>query len=285
MSTNYPAAKDDNTTLPNPTGSSYQSNPDHGTQHANANDAIKALETKLGIGNTSPSSTGLLLVPTGAGTTAWSQLTSAQLAATLTDETGTGSAVFANTPTLVTPKADTINEATLNNGVTVGGVNFKSGAITTANSVTNNAIATGVQTSKLTNPYKFRVYRNTAFSTINGTITLVHDGVDYDTGSNYNTTTGRFTAPIAGYYHFDAHYGNSTAGAGVFFMSIAKNGTMHTRGQRTNGIAANDYFTMGCDIKLSTSDYIEIQIFAQSSYAAEISSTMNWFSGHLISAA
>lgn len=129
MATNYPTSLDTSANLPNPTGTSFQNNPDHGQQHANANDAIKALEAKLGIGNTAPSSTGLLLVPTGPGTTAWSQLTSAQLAATLTDETGTGSAVFSNTPTLVTPKVDTINENTLNNGVTVGGVNLKAGLV------------------------------------------------------------------------------------------------------------------------------------------------------------
>lgn len=150
MATNYPTSLDNGTSLPSPTGSNTQNNPDHASQHSTANDAIKALEAKLGIGSTTPSSTGLFLIPTGAGTTAWSAITSAQLAATLSDETGTGSAVFATTPTLVTPKVDTINENTLNNGVTVAGMNIKSGVIQSASTalgsgtVSSTNLATGV---------------------------------------------------------------------------------------------------------------------------------------------
>jgi hypothetical protein len=129
MATKYPAALDDNTNLPNPAAGNFQNNPDHASQHGNANDAIKALETKAGTGASAPTA-NTLLVGTGAGTSSWSQLTSAQLLAILTDETGTGSAVFANTPVLITPKVDTINENTPGNGVTVSGVNLKSGVIT-----------------------------------------------------------------------------------------------------------------------------------------------------------
>lgn len=174
MATNYPIALDTNTNLPNPTGASFQNNPDHGQQHANANDAIKALETKLGIGNTAPSATGLLLVPTGSGTTAWSQLTSSQLAATLTDETGTGNAVFNTTPTLVTPKIDTINENTTGNGVTAGGVNMKAGVITTANAVSANAIPqNGVSGDKLATSALFLGYAQTTTNFISRSTTAV----------------------------------------------------------------------------------------------------------------
>lgn len=45
MATNFPTSVD---TLTNPTSTDGQDNPPHDTQHANANDAIEALETALG---------------------------------------------------------------------------------------------------------------------------------------------------------------------------------------------------------------------------------------------
>jgi hypothetical protein len=149
MATNYPAAKDDGTSLPSPTGTNTQNNPDHAALHSNSNAAIIAVETKVGTGAT-VAAANTLLYGTGAGTSAWQGLTSAQLASILSDETGSGSAVFATTPTLVTPKVDTINENTLNNGVTVGGVNLKGGALNTNNSVVSaNITNAAVTVSKL----------------------------------------------------------------------------------------------------------------------------------------
>lgn len=45
MSTDYPGAID---ALTNPTGTDQTTSPDHAAQHANANDAIEAIETELG---------------------------------------------------------------------------------------------------------------------------------------------------------------------------------------------------------------------------------------------
>jgi hypothetical protein len=155
MSTNYPGALDNGTSLPNPTAGSYQDTLSHAAQHGNANDSIKAIEAKLGIGASAPSSNTILL-GTGTGTSAFSQLTSAQIRAILTDPSGTGAAVFANTPTLITPKVDTINEATANNGVTVDGVVLKDGGATFTGTMVhpNNSIpAAALATSAITLGY------------------------------------------------------------------------------------------------------------------------------------
>lgn len=50
MATSYPSAID---TLVNPSSSNPLSSPSHSEQHSNANDAIEALETKIGINNSS----------------------------------------------------------------------------------------------------------------------------------------------------------------------------------------------------------------------------------------
>lgn len=46
MSTNFPSSLD---SLSNPTGTNSQQTISHSSQHANANDAIEALQSKVGI--------------------------------------------------------------------------------------------------------------------------------------------------------------------------------------------------------------------------------------------
>lgn len=74
----YPGAKDDNTSLPNPgaTDSVNNSNPllAHNYQHDTENDAIKAIESKLGVGATTPASTGQVLYASAAGISTWGNL-------------------------------------------------------------------------------------------------------------------------------------------------------------------------------------------------------------------
>lgn len=138
--TNYPTSLDDTVTLPNPSATNKQNNPSHSNLHSVENDAIKAVEAKLGIGNTTPDANKILL-GTGVGTSTWQQLTSAELRGVLSDETGTGAAVFATTPTITTPKIDTINEETSANGVSVDGVILKDGGVTTSNPILVDTIS------------------------------------------------------------------------------------------------------------------------------------------------
>jgi hypothetical protein len=149
MASNYPGSLDNGTTLPDPSSSSTTNSPSHSSMHSNENAAIKAVEAKLGIGSSTPIANSLL-TGTGTGTSAWSQVTSSNLAASVTDETGTGSLVFATTPTLLTPKVDTINENTSTNGVTIDGLNIKDNKLNTNDSVVTTNITDGnVTGSKL----------------------------------------------------------------------------------------------------------------------------------------
>lgn len=146
MATNFPTSADNGTTLPDPTGASTQNSPDHASLHATANGAIKAIEAKVGTGASTPTA-NTFLFGTGVGTSAWTQATSSQVAAAVSDETGTGSLVFATTPTLVTPKVDTINENTPANGVTIDGLTIKDGALLTANSTPPGSVVQVVSTN------------------------------------------------------------------------------------------------------------------------------------------
>jgi hypothetical protein len=149
MAANFPTAQEDGTNLPNPASGNFQNSPSHSSQHSNANDAIKAIEAKLGIGASTPV-VSRFMWGTGTGTSAWTQLTSAQLAASLSDETGTGLAVFATSPTLTTPKIDSIVENTPSNGTSINGLNIKSSKLNTNDSVvTANITNAAVTASKL----------------------------------------------------------------------------------------------------------------------------------------
>lgn len=145
MASNYPAALDNGTSLPNPTTTNNTNNPSHAGLHDNENAGIIATQIKLGTGSSTPV-VNTLMYGTGTGTSAWTQLTSSQLAASMADETGTGVLVFGTTATLITPKVDTINESTPGNGTTIGGVNIKSGALVTSNSIITANITDGAVT-------------------------------------------------------------------------------------------------------------------------------------------
>lgn len=69
--TNFPGSLDDNTSLPNPGSGSFTNNPSHAGQHDTENDAIKALEAKVGIGAATPTAAGQILRCTANGTTTW----------------------------------------------------------------------------------------------------------------------------------------------------------------------------------------------------------------------
>lgn len=90
MASNYPTSLD---TFTNPSANDSLNSPSHALQHANANDAIEALEAKLGIGDSTAGSatSGYVLTAGTGGTTTWSAPSIAGL--TLVTAQTVGSAV------------------------------------------------------------------------------------------------------------------------------------------------------------------------------------------------
>lgn len=197
MSTRFPATGiDDGTTLPNPAATDKTNNFSHSALHGNTNDAVKAVETKLGTGSSTPAN-NTFLIGDGAGTSSWSSVTSAQLAARISDETGSGSAVFATTPTLVTPKVDTINESTPANGVTIDGLNIKDSKLNTNDSVVTNNITDGAVTGVKIATYKILRQDDTTNSTENTARMLTGWGVITPGVANFGSETVTFTSAFS----------------------------------------------------------------------------------------
>ena len=254
MSTVFPGAVD---AFSNPAGTDTLGALSHAAQHANVNDAVEAVEAKLGTG-ASVAASGKLLVGTGAGASAWTKdaptgtIVGTSDAQTLTNKTLTSPTI--NTPTINNPNlnTDSISEFTAANGVTVDGLNIKDGKLNTNNSVVTANItplavtaakiaALDYSISSISNPYKFFAYHNTTQALATNTRVSFNTEL-YDTNNNFSGS--RYTCPVAGFYAFQAgHYiQTQTTFSG---MSLYKNGSQFLLGQAFLGSGSNDVTLSG----------------------------------------
>lgn len=109
---------------------------------------LAATETKLGTGASVPAANQVLF-GTGAGTSAWQGLTSAQLAAVLSDETGSGSLVFGNSPTIVTPTVASFTNAQHDHSSAAGGGSLGTVSAVSITAVGANHLPLSAGTNKL----------------------------------------------------------------------------------------------------------------------------------------
>lgn len=190
MTTAFPTALD---TLSNPTGVQNLNNPDHAAQHANINDAMEAVQAKLGIGASTPTS-GNLLVGTGVGSATWSKaaptgtIVGTTDSQTLTNKILTSPTI--NTATINNPtlNTNTVSEYTAANGVTVDGLNIKDAKLNTNNSVVTANITDGAVTyQKVASGFPVQIV-STNYSNMTTTSTVL----PYDDTIPQNTEGAEF---------------------------------------------------------------------------------------------
>lgn len=293
MSINFPTSLDTSTQLPQPSAGNFTNNPSHAGTHDNESQAIIALETKLGIGS-STAIANTVLRGTGVGTSAFGSLVlSTDITGILpvanggtgvTTSTGTGSTVLSTSPIITTPHISSIvNTGTLTLPTSTDTLVGRA----TTDTLTNKTIAgltNSVSANTFTNPYKFSVHRVAAANSGNAAFALLtFDTKYYDTGTNYSTSTGLFTAPVAGFYHFSTVVGSSTAA--TIAVSIFKNGSEFQRLQE--GIVSGGvywFFVGSIDMQLAANDTIGIYVYGSTTAVISVSAGSDAnFSGHLIS--
>jgi len=291
MAINYPTSLDNGASLPYPSSTDTLSSPNLSGLADNLNDAIIALETKLGIAdaNSQTPVTGNLLASTATGESSWSVPYPASTIVGVSD-----------TQTLTNKTIDFTNNTISN----IAGANIASQSITatqianatiTATQIANNTItSTQLATSGLNlppamyNPYKFKVYRDAAWNTPNNSsATVIFDTIIYDTGSNYSTSTGEFTAPIAGFYHFDYCLSSVVVNSGALFAAnLYHNGIPDSAADSLISSASGGSFwglSSGTDIHLAANDTVSV-VIGDASGGAGGTGSQTAFSGYLISA-
>jgi hypothetical protein len=272
----------------------------HAAQSNQEQTAIVAVETKVGTGASTPTANNVL-VGNGVGTSTWGQVglstgVSGILPVTsggtgTGTSTGTGSVVLNSTPTTNNETATNLTSTKLNNssGLTnTGGLTTDTLAVTSTMTLNGALSGTGtLPVTMLYNPYKFSVYRNAALTLTAGAATVVtFDTELFDTGSNYSTSTGKFTAPIAGFYFFSASVGFTTTDQRLY-ASLAKNGTEVLRGVDFNATVTNaGGQSIACGLlQLATGDYIQVMAYcAATNSTVQTGSALIYFQGFLVSA-
>jgi len=123
-------------------------------------------------------------------------------------------------------------------------------------------------------------------SVSNATFTKVaYATEEFDTNSNYDTTTSRFTPTVAGYYLISAsiNYSGASLGGNNSLLAIYKNGSWFKTG---SGGSLSYYQTSALIYMNGSTDYLEVYAYQSSgSSLTVVASNTYQFSGVLVRAA
>lgn len=146
---NFPASLDTSSNLPNIGSNALTNSPDHAGQHSLENQAIIAIESKLGTQSSTPGTAGQVLTDQGGGNTAWEPLPTIPVSGGGTGAT-TASGARSNlsaaqsgintditslsSPTIITPTIASFVNAQHNHSNAAGGGQLGAAALTTDSS-------------------------------------------------------------------------------------------------------------------------------------------------------
>ena len=133
-----------------------------------------------------------------------------------------------------------------------------------------------------------RASQQTVTSGVTALVTFEHEA--FDIGSDYDTSTSRFTAPLAGIYHFNAVVRAVANGGTMDYVSMKlyKNGSLYAdmfQMQTANNQMGNSHIGGSATVQLVATDYVSIHasISGDSPYVGNhATGQRTWFSGHLI---
>lgn len=160
-------------------------------------------------------------------------------------------------------------------------LNFDSSGVLSVNGTT--MLSFNASGHPVINKPAFRVRQSTLPTSIGSDI--IFNAVDYNTGSHYNNTNGRFTAPIAGvYYVAYRQLPQNADDPGAFVFGIYVNGTERIR-ETTRKALDNTWNSnmFSSHVYLAANDYITVRFIAGTTGATTYTdANYNVFFGFLV---
>ena len=258
-------------------------------------DVVEALEAKVGIDSSTVSASidyKLSTITTG------DKAVSLTGTETLTNKTFTSPTI--TTPTITNPvitglTADTLDEASVNSGVTVENVLIKDGEVTTDNNLAYKGTDSGATTrnvakidsannlilgdSGLTGSWQLQP-RSFTSVTVSGTQSITTatftkiqlNTENYDLNDEWDVATYTFTAALEGLYRITSqfNYTDTAAAAANVYLSIYKNG-VEVKRSNTPAAASYENIFITSTLQLNANDTISFYTYQDSG----VSKTLN----------
>lgn len=131
----------------------------------------------------------------------------------------------------------------------------------------------------VTTPYAFNAYSPVGGTTAGNRI--VYTSIRFNKGNAYNTSTGKFTAPITGYYAFSFSVLVNTTGPGYTRVYWDINGSSgSTWGDTLEGLGGASWGSaaMSTNVYLNAGDYVSVKNDGNNTYG----NSYGHFAGHFI---
>jgi hypothetical protein len=132
--------------------------------------------------------------------------------------------------------------------------------------------------------HPFSAYYSAQPASWSGPTTIVFNNTLFNGSNAYSSSTGRYTAPVSGYYHFRAHffkYTTYTNSSNTYWGISTSNGYFAKTNHGAASYDGGQEVSMVC--YLEAGDYAYVEISTASTMTSYHSSHFNSFSGYLIS--
>lgn len=211
--------------------------------------------------------------------------TSAQLAGVLSDETGTGFAVFNSSPALAgTPTTPTASSGTSN--TQIANTAFVANTLAAPPAIGSTTPAAGTFTTLKASNSKVVASSSNAQSIPNNAYTVVTTWTAaLNQGSNFNASTGVYTAPSAGTYDVRAGFALASAtyvAGNAVLAGVYVNGALKVGGAGQTMFAGtvNGRASISTTVSCNAGDTISVVVFQNSGGAVALTGTAtdNWLS-------
>jgi hypothetical protein len=163
-------------------------------------------------------------------------------------------------------------------GDTSGSVTLDAPAVSGTTTLT---LPTTTSTLAINGP-TFSAYAGSGQSISSGTFTKVTCGTEeWDTNSNYDTSTSRFTPTVAGYYQVNGYVGFTSSTRTNTQAAIYKNGSHY---RTLTQLDSNLYVVGGSSIVYlnGSTDYIELYTYSATSGTTDTGTIKTTFSAAMI---